>query len=172
MQTPAPVFKDQRGLILVSLEMLCLVAECAHLGFVFYDFNKPEALPEARTDNNRHGFSADLLFAGSAAQVLRGGFSFVLIDPPFITREVWRNRLVRVGDCQHSGHRPGVGKICYHSTHFGSKASKIFLASSPPYRILGVRRCSTAMHHHCRKCALDGRADEPTPSLLALSVRE
>ncbi|CAE7227960.1 EEF1AKMT1 [Symbiodinium sp. CCMP2456] len=36
-------------------------------GFVFYDFHQPEDLPEA----------------------LRGAFSFVLIDPPFITREVW-----------------------------------------------------------------------------------
>ncbi|CAE7461263.1 Eef1akmt1 [Symbiodinium natans] len=36
-------------------------------GFVFYDFHEPENLPEA----------------------LRGSFAFVLIDPPFITREVW-----------------------------------------------------------------------------------
>eukprot|EP00931_Biecheleriopsis_adriatica_P092282 TRINITY_DN66105_c0_g1_i1.p1 TRINITY_DN66105_c0_g1~~TRINITY_DN66105_c0_g1_i1.p1 ORF type:complete len:395 (+),score=107.43 TRINITY_DN66105_c0_g1_i1:46-1185(+) len=36
-------------------------------GFVFYDFNEPENLPPD----------------------LRGSFDFVLIDPPFITREVW-----------------------------------------------------------------------------------
>ncbi|CAL1169625.1 unnamed protein product [Cladocopium goreaui] len=36
-------------------------------GYVFYDFNQPEELPEE----------------------LHGSFDFVLIDPPFITREVW-----------------------------------------------------------------------------------
>ena len=36
-------------------------------GFVFYDFNAPETFDEK----------------------LRGTFSMVLIDPPFITKEVW-----------------------------------------------------------------------------------
>lgn len=36
-------------------------------GFVFYDFNKPEAVP------------ADLW----------GAFDYIVVDPPFITREVW-----------------------------------------------------------------------------------
>jgi 16S rRNA G966 N2-methylase RsmD len=36
-------------------------------GFVFYDFNKPLDLPAE----------------------LKGNFDFILIDPPFITEEVW-----------------------------------------------------------------------------------
>jgi 16S rRNA G966 N2-methylase RsmD len=36
-------------------------------GFVFYDFNKPLDLPAE----------------------LKGKFDFILIDPPFITEEVW-----------------------------------------------------------------------------------
>lgn len=35
--------------------------------FVFYDFNKPTELPEE----------------------MKGKFNFILIDPPFITLEVW-----------------------------------------------------------------------------------
>lgn len=35
--------------------------------FVFYDFNKPTELPDE----------------------LKGKFNFILIDPPFITLEVW-----------------------------------------------------------------------------------
>jgi hypothetical protein len=37
-------------------------------GFVYYDFNKPEELPEA----------------------ILGTFDMVVIDPPFITQEVWQ----------------------------------------------------------------------------------
>ena len=36
-------------------------------GFVFYDFNKPEDIP----------------------QELKNSFDMIVIDPPFITREVW-----------------------------------------------------------------------------------
>ena len=37
-------------------------------GFVYYDFNKPEDLPEE----------------------VRGTFEYFVIDPPFITEEVWQ----------------------------------------------------------------------------------
>eukprot|EP00913_Durusdinium_trenchii_P023085 g21675.t1 len=50
-------------------------------GFVFYDFNAPEELPQELSR------FAPMRRFGDAE--LRGAFDFILIDPPFITREVW-----------------------------------------------------------------------------------
>ena len=52
-------------------------------GFVFYDFHQPEDLPEAVVASS---CSSGLVLL-CRRQALRGAFSFVLIDPPFITRE-------------------------------------------------------------------------------------
>ena len=45
-------------------------------GYVFYDFNKPEDIPKE----------------------LHGAFDMVVIDPPFITREVWEKVIVFIPD--------------------------------------------------------------------------
>lgn len=62
-------------------------------GFVFYDFNEPENVP------------SDLL----------GSFDMVVIDPPFITREVWEKYTATAKVLM----KPGVdaeGALCPLST--------------------------------------------------------
>jgi len=54
-----------------------------HPGFVFYDFNQPEELPPQ----------------------LRAAFDFILIDPPFITREVWEKYATTAGFLARDGAR-------------------------------------------------------------------
>lgn len=55
-------------------------------GFVFYDFNEPENLPLE----------------------LRGQFEFILIDPPFITKEVWEKYAATARFLA----RPGARLLC------------------------------------------------------------
>ena len=79
-------------------------------GYVFYDFNEPEELPKE----------------------LCGSFDFVLIDPPFITREARakKNELNTSAYQRIPAHTsayqripahtsPGLGKVCVDSPQFG-----------------------------------------------------
>mmetsp|Transcript_51882 Transcript_51882/g.91140 ORF Transcript_51882/g.91140 Transcript_51882/m.91140 type:complete len:425 (+) Transcript_51882:62-1336(+) len=74
-------------------------------GYVFYDFNEPESVPAE----------------------LHGTFDFVLVDPPFITREVWAQYATTVKLLL----RPNTGRILCTTIAENAKMMQDFLGLQP-----------------------------------------
>lgn len=96
-------------------------------GFIFYDFNKPLELSEDSRDSTRDAFHS---------QDLRGAFDFVLIDPPFITREVFLTFAC-------------LWRQVWEKYAMTARASLSLWSFKREARLLGAARSAPAVHHHC-----------------------